>query len=269
MRLAVLFFLSGLHALAVAPPVEFRIDISRAPDLQPWSEQAPAKWSEAYPTICEELSSPGFDPPRAIGIAVDPEYDGIAEFTGSGIVVSAKFIREHPAEADGAIVHEIAHAVQSYGDHPVPMWLVEGIADYVRFFRCKTGELGPINPDRAHSWGSYRVTASFLNYLVTRYDPNAVRKLNQAAREGLYRDSLFVDIIGKTDRALEGEWRATLPRTPADFAPGAAVDVERSDGVSWAGLLAGGAVGAAAGLAFTKWRLHRRSGRRAAGSLRP
>jgi hypothetical protein len=79
------------------------------------------------------------------------------------------------------MVHEIAHVVQGYGLHWAPGWLTEGIADYVRFFRWSTGELGHLHPDRAHDNGSYRITASFLNFLVARYDPEIVRKLNRVA----------------------------------------------------------------------------------------
>jgi hypothetical protein len=91
--------------------------------------------------------------------------------------------------------------VQGYGIHIVPGWLVEGIADYVRFFRWSHGQLGPINPDKSHYYGSYRITASFLNYLVEHYDSDIVRKLNQICREGKYRDGVFQNLTGKSGAA--------------------------------------------------------------------
>lgn len=252
-RAALLLAVSFTSVLA--QPVQFVVDTSRAPDLKPWSERAIETWQQAYPMICEELASPGFHPPATVRITIDPVYDGIAEISASGIALSAKFVRTQPGDAVAAVVHEIAHAVQSYGND-IPMWLVDGIADYVRFFRWRTGELGHINPDRAHYYGSYRITASFLNYLVEHYDPDIVRKLNQACREGRYRDSIFVSLTGKKVDALGAEWHATLPRTAADFASDAETDVEEETSLIWR-ILAGAALGGAVGMLFTALRLWR------------
>lgn len=141
------------------------------------------------------------------------------------------------------------------------MWLVEGIADYIRFFRWKPGTLGRINPNRAHYNGSYCVTASFLKYLVDRYDRDAVRKLNRAAREGMYRESLFEEITGKGARVLSEEWRSELPRIPADFDPGAAVDLDEPDEIPLWRLAAAAAIGGAAGW-LIGYRRRRQYGRR-------
>jgi hypothetical protein len=229
-HITLLILLASLTAAGASYPVEVVIDSSRAPDLKALAAEASEVCRKAYPMMCDELASPGYTPPRSISITIDPAYDGIAGLSASGITISADFIRGNPHDLPAALIHEMAHVVQGYGDQPVPMWLVDGIADYIRFFRWSTGELGHINPDRAHYYGSYRITASFLKYLVDHYDATIVRKLNQACREGRYRDSLFKDITGKPVRMLGAEWQATLPRTPADFAPDAQVDDEEEEG---------------------------------------
>jgi hypothetical protein len=247
-----------LLGIAHAAPVDFTVDTSRAPELELWAQNAAQRWQAAYPLICAELASPGYEPPRVIRVTVE-NYDGIAETSISGIRLSSTFIRENPEDVDGAMVHEIAHVVQGYGLHWAPGWLTEGIADYVRFFRWSTGELGHIQPDRSHYNGSYRITASFLNFLVTRYDPEIVRKLNRALREGSYRERLFQTLTGKTAPVLGEEWRATLPRTPADLAADAMTDNEDSTGIWWS-LLGGGAIGGVVACGILWWR--RRSTRR-------
>jgi hypothetical protein len=248
-----------LVGIAHAAPVDFKIDTSRAPELKLWAANAAQRWQKACPLICAELASPGYEPPRVIKVTVE-DYDGIAETSAFGIRISSRFIRDNPEDVDGAMVHEIAHVVQGYGLHWAPGWLTEGIADYVRFFRWSTGELGHIHPDRSHYNGSYRITASFLNFLVARYDPEIVRKLNRAIREGHYRERLFQTITGKTAPVLGAEWRATLPRTPADLADDAMMDDDDSSGLWW-GALGGAIGGGVVAIAITWWR--KRARRRA------
>jgi hypothetical protein len=87
---------------------------------------------------------------------------------------------------------------------------VEGIADYLRFFKYEPGKLGRINPRRARYNGSYRVSAAFLAYVTEKYDQHLVRKLNQVMRDGEYKNEIFEKLTGKTLKQLDEEWRATL-----------------------------------------------------------
>jgi hypothetical protein len=108
------------------------------------------------------------------------------------------------------MVHETAHVVQNYRTRNNPGWLVEGIADYVRFFKYEPGKLGRISPNRARYNGSYRVTAAFLAYVADKYDKELVRKLNQTMREGEYKEEVWKTLTGKTVQELDEEWRASL-----------------------------------------------------------
>src|SRR5437773_1777157 len=80
---------------------------------------------------------------------------------GSHIVASARYFEARPDDV-GAIVHETAHVVQHYQSQHNPSWLVEGIADYVRYFKFEPGKLGRIDSEHARYNGSYGITATFL-----------------------------------------------------------------------------------------------------------
>lgn len=138
-------------------------------------------------------------------------YNGVAATGGGRITGSVKYFKAHPDDF-GAMVHETVHVVQSYRGRGNPGWLVEGIADYERFFKYEPGKLGPLNPNRARYDDSYRVTAAFLAYVTEKHDKETVRKLNAAMREGKYTEELFKGLTGKSVKELNEEWRASLKK---------------------------------------------------------
>lgn len=190
-------------------PVEFVVDVSDAPEMGAWAEKVAGICQRAYPMINDELQSEGFRPPHLITMTLKSDYRGVAATSGDRIVGSVRFFKEHPDDV-GAMVHETTHVAQHYRGRRNPGWLVEGVCDYVRFFKFEPGHLGPIDPERAHYNGSYRVTAAFLAYLVEKYDDQLVRKLNALMREGRYHDEVFQTLTGKTLDELDEEWRTTL-----------------------------------------------------------
>jgi Peptidase of plants and bacteria len=191
-------------------PVEFVVDTSDAPDLKAWAEATARACEHAYAMINDELGSDGYRPPRRITLTISAEYRGVSGMSGDRIVGSADHFRRRRGDDDGAIVHETVHVAQGYRRGPRPSWLVEGICDYVRFFKWEPGKLGRIDPERAHYDRGYRVTAAFLAYLVERYDRDIVRRLNRALRAGEYDEDLFRQLTGKDVQELDEEWRATL-----------------------------------------------------------
>ncbi|HEX8203654.1 MAG TPA: basic secretory protein-like protein [Isosphaeraceae bacterium] len=194
-----------------AYPVEFVVDTADAPELNEWAERVARECERAYPMINEELQSDGFTPPRLVSLTLRRRYRGVAMTSGSRITGSVAYFQRHPEDV-GAMIHETAHVVQRYRARSNPSWLVEGVADYVRFFKHEPGKLGPINPNSARYDRSYRVTAAFLAYLVDTYDKEIVRTLNRAMRAGRYRESIFEERTGKALPELDAEWRATLRR---------------------------------------------------------
>lgn len=192
-------------------PVEFTVDVSDAPDMKDWADNVARICERAYPMINDELKSDGFQPTNSITLTLKSKYDGVAATSGFDIVGSVKFFKAHPDDV-GAMVHETVHCVQRYRARNFPGWLTEGIADYVRFFKFEPGKLGRVDPKTARYNGSYRTSASFLAFVVAKYDAQAVLKLNAALRDRdvVYTDALFEKLTGKTVQELEAEWRATL-----------------------------------------------------------
>jgi hypothetical protein len=197
-------------------PVEVVVDVSDAPDMKEWADKCARICERAYPMLNEELASDGFKSAHLIKMTFKNDYRGVAATGGTRITGSVKYFKDHPQDF-GAMVHETAHVVQAYrgarGGNRNPGWLVEGIADYVRFFKYEPGKIGSLrNPDRLHYNQAYRTTARFLNYVTEKYDKELVKKLNAAMRQGKYTDDLFKDYTGKTVTELDDEWRASMKK---------------------------------------------------------
>ena len=192
-------------------PVEYIIDVTDAPEMADWVDNAVKACERAYPMICEQLKSDDFRPPNVIHIRMKSDYDGVAEASGTRITGSVRFFKAHPDDL-GAMVHETTHVVQRYRGRGNPGWLVEGLADYIRFFKYEPGNIGPINPNRSHYNNSYRVSAAFLDFLCRTYDPTIVHDLNAMMREGRYDESFFKERTGKTLPELDEQWRETLKK---------------------------------------------------------
>src|SRR5262249_11040999 len=139
-------------------PVEYVIDVSAAPEMKEWAEKAARTCERHYSMICEELKSDGFKPLTVIRMNLTG-YNGVARAGGGRIEGSAKYFKAHPDDL-GAMIHESVHCVQQYrgGGGRAPGWLVEGIADYVRFFKYEPGKLPKLTPERAKYDGSYKTT---------------------------------------------------------------------------------------------------------------
>jgi Peptidase of plants and bacteria len=190
-------------------PIEIAVDVSDAPEMKDWAEKAARVCERQYPMICEELRSDGYKPRNMITMRLRNDYQGVAAAGGGRITGSVKFFQAHPDDI-GAMVHETVHCVQQYRTGNNPGWLVEGIADYIRFFKYEPGKLRPLNPERARYNGSYKVTAAFLAYVTDMYDQELVRKLNKVMREGEYKEEIWKTLTKKTLQELDEEWRASM-----------------------------------------------------------
>lgn len=195
------------------------IDTSDAPELADWADHtlAPvlAQW---YPQIVALLPSPGFTPPAKVNVAIRP-MDGVAYTTDSDVSVSAGWCTDQMhGEAVGSVVHELVHVVQQYGDARVPGWVVEGLADYVRWFRYEPQSHGADivwlrrqKKDYSLRYnGGYRITANFLNFVVEKYGQDIIPELNAAARDHKYTADFWKQHTGKTVEELADEWKAGI-----------------------------------------------------------
>ena len=200
----------------------FTIDATAAPDLMEWAETklrpVVQQW---YPKIVDMLPSDGFVAATHFTLLFRSDMGGTPASAGGGRINlnSDWFRRELNREARGCVVHELVHVVQDYGRAPrrnpratpMPGWLVEGIADYIRWFlyepESKGAEITARNIERARYDASYRVSANFLDWVVTHHDQEIIRKLNTAAREGKYAEELWKDWTGKTLQELGDQWK--------------------------------------------------------------
>jgi hypothetical protein len=204
---------------------QFTIDTSETPDLTEWADTklAPVV-KEWYPKLVEMLPSDGFTAPATFSITFRQNMGGVANTGGTRINCAGRWYRQNlKGEAIGSIVHEMVHVVQQYGygggrRNPGaprnPVWLVEGIPDYIRWFKYEPQTHGADirNPDRARYDGNYRISANFLNFAVEKYDPEIIQKLNAALRQRKYNDDLWKELTGKTVQELNDEWKASLKK---------------------------------------------------------
>ncbi|HLB72543.1 MAG TPA: family 16 glycoside hydrolase [Sedimentisphaerales bacterium] len=199
------------------------IDTTETPDLTEWAgrELGPVL-RDWYPRIVALLPSEGFEAPKQVNITFSDAMRGVAATGGTRIRCAAAWFRQQlHGEAKGAVVHELVHVVQDYGRsrrNPnatrTPGWLVEGIADYIRWFLFEPetygAEVTPANIHQARYDASYRVSANFLDWVARQYDKDIVTSLNAAARQGDYSEDLWKKHTERTLQELGDEWKKTL-----------------------------------------------------------
>jgi hypothetical protein len=184
--------------------VAVTVDTAAAPDLADWGDRAKKLVIEWHPRIARLLPSDGFTPRRDVRLVFKKDIKVPAYATGGTIVISADWVRKHPDDF-GMVVHELTHVIQNYGraKGPRPGWLVEGIADYVRFIHYEPRVKIRVNPRKASYRDGYRTSAKFLAFAERQHDKELVRKLNAALRKGEFRDELFRTY---TTRTLDELW---------------------------------------------------------------
>lgn len=161
--------------------------------------------------------------PQKVRIVIRKDMAGMADTSGARIRCAAKWIRQNlRGEAMGSLFHELVHVVQQYGRGPrgsarPPGWLTEGIADYLRWYQfepqARGAAISRAGLAEARYNGSYRVTANFLHWVTEHHDPDLVRHLNAALREGRYDEGLWKQRTGRTAPELEADWKRSLEQS--------------------------------------------------------
>ena len=203
------------------------VDSSKMPEHSKWAKEELQPELERYlPKIVKLLDGEGATVPDVdYTVVLEPKLNVPAYCAGRKICLSMEFVRNYPHEAKGACVHELAHAVQDFCPRPgrshpyrgVPGWIVEGLADWVRWLNYE-GEKGRKRVERdalrerAYDAG-YGVSAVFLDWVAKKYNKDLIVKLNQICREGKYDEpKVWVELTGKRVEVLAGEWRDSMPR---------------------------------------------------------
>jgi len=207
---------------------EYRLVVEATNDaeLEAFSEQVADIFGQIYPEIVAIFggSSEGIDDTVRLSYPEELEANGIS--IKNRIKAKAEWVRSHPTDSLGMIIHEIAHVVQQYpGGHPV--WLGEGMADYIRHelevddaWREKgqsrllveaearaDGHNG--TPGLHYTHGYYPATALLL-YIEQFHAPGFIREAHSLLKSGNWRDSYFEEETGKDPEALWEELLRSL-----------------------------------------------------------
>lgn len=164
---------------------------------------------------CRSLFRSASEVKAVSGISlVVEDFAGAAEMSGSSIRISSSHLKSQ--SDDGRSVHDetlgLLHFTTSlvYQNYAGPVWLVTGIADFVRL------SAGLIDPAARMKGGTHdessKTTAFFLEYLHGR-DPEIVYRLNQrlADSQPAWSDDAFVELTGSDLATLWSDYQATLP----------------------------------------------------------
>ncbi len=191
------------------------VDTRDAPDLKAFHQTIPEVLRKHYPAMLSILWAEGDPLPSEVRFQVRPGIDNPAHASGNRIVLSAEWFARNPGDL-GCLVHEMSHLVQRYpGFAGKPGWLVEGIADYVRY-RAKADDRWTI-PQSYREGTSYQngygIAAAFLAYLGRHHGDGLVAELNRALKSATYTDQLFQDLTGKS---LDDLWEEYKQRSAED-----------------------------------------------------
>ncbi|HEY3783316.1 MAG TPA: basic secretory protein-like protein [Fimbriimonadaceae bacterium] len=233
-----LLLLFGLTQTAQAPPILAEVDVpssiplthqgfeqygfSSGPDdlTPPYSSAQIRQFRDqvisyastveaAYPLVLKVLQ-PTHPVGGPITILISYRFQQAAAQTdGSRIRVNAAYAEDNPRDM-GIIVHELVHVVQGYRADD-PKWLVEGMADYVRYYFYEPGSSRLIlRASTANYDEGYEATAGFLDWVVRNYDKDLIKDLNQQLYEGIYSDDSWLKLTGHSLTQLNLEWKSTL-----------------------------------------------------------
>lgn len=176
------------HVYPLAKPLPvptINLDVTDAPYTKAWGEKAKEVVISWYPMVTSLLATETWKAPNEINIVIKKELNVPAYAAGNTLTINGKWITDHPDDV-GVMVHELAHIVQSYPRNKVDTgWLVEGIADYIRWWRYEPEAPRPrINVEKAKYTDAYRTTAYWLAWVSRKYDMRLVPALDAELRKG-------------------------------------------------------------------------------------
>jgi len=153
---------------------------------------------EIYPTLVKTFNQKST---HNVLFVVDTAYKAVAEASGNRILFSAGYLKAHPTDID-VVTHETMHIVQGYGYSAGPVWLTEGIADYVRY-KYGVDNVGskwslPAYNEKQNYTNSYRITARFFAWLEQNVKPGLIAALDQQLRAHEYTEQSWTTLTGKS-----------------------------------------------------------------------
>ncbi|RYD75059.1 MAG: secretory protein [Sphingobacteriales bacterium] len=142
----------------------------------------------------------------------DTAYKGVAEASGNRILFSTNYMNAHPTDID-IVTHEGMHLVQGYGYSAGPVWLTEGIADFIRYkygvdnigSKWALPDLTAKHNEKKYE-NSYRITARFFEWIDQKVKPGMVIQIDKELRNHTYNQDTWVKLSGKTIDQLWDEY---------------------------------------------------------------
>ena len=174
-----------------------------------------AEWYGAnYPDIVRLIDAPTNDLPRDLTLRfrsdLKPGVPGYAQ--GATMTLSVPHVFRHVDDVRGMFIHELTHVAQAYPVYE-PSWLVEGLADAVRYLLSPANDawkhgvdrIDPKKLDYAHKYGE---AARFILWVQAQNHPNLVAKLSRALKDKRYNDQTWTELTGKTPQDWLTEFRS-------------------------------------------------------------
>lgn len=176
--------------------VQIDLDTTEVPELNDWGICAQKTLEDWHPKISSLLANPRVTVPSKISLQLKKSEVGVGATSGTHIVVFSGWINKHPEDL-GLVVHELVHVIQHY-PNPQPLWITEGIADYIRWaiYEKKPQHSFPLPQGPEDYKQGYRMTAGFFLWLETHESPGIVSKLNLSMQDSSYRPQLFELVTG-------------------------------------------------------------------------
>lgn len=146
---------------------------------------------------------------KTVSFKVDTAYKAVAAASRDKVVFAPEWFRANPNDID-VVTHEVMHIVQGYPNYN-PWWLVEGIADYVRYKYGVANAVGgwslpDVNAAQKYDNG-YRVTARFLAWCEKK-KTGSVKIFDNSLRKNTYSKELWISIFEKSIDELWSEYLA-------------------------------------------------------------
>ena len=190
--------------------VTLDVDWSEAPDLAKEADHLATCFFTHYQAISELLGHAPGRPKTTVGLMLRPA--NVPGYTSGGrITISSDHLRRNNLEeAEGVMVHELAHAIQAYPPG-APGWLVEGIADWVRFKRMPDSRWRRVNEAHTNKktpFAAYWNSTAFLLW-VEKSHPGIVPELSKACRQRGWQDGIWQQLAGKPVAQLAEEYAAS------------------------------------------------------------
>ncbi|TWU59970.1 Plant Basic Secretory Protein [Rubripirellula tenax] len=209
--------LGGVDTLRIGDQYSIKFDTTEVPSLRQWvvDDLMPVckTW---YPRIVATLGSDNFEPPTEFSITFRRKMRGVAYTAGKDIFCAGDWYEANKdGEGIGSIVHELVHVVQQYAAPRIapatpaaerPRWLVEGIADQIRWFQYEpTDRRRKLDPKNAKYTDGYFASAILVDHVIAEHGSESMPRLNEALRQGRYHPGLWQQWFGKTVDELWAE----------------------------------------------------------------